>query len=91
MRYHLTHIGVHRTSVIMAIVYGLLSLLVFPILYFVPGTEGQRALPGIVVILGPPLYAIGTYVVTAVFCWVYNLIAPRLRGIPVVLESDVGS
>jgi hypothetical protein len=45
--------------------------------------------PGLLkVMLLPILYGLGGFVVTAIFCWLYNAVAKRLGGIEIDLSSE---
>jgi hypothetical protein len=88
MIYRLTRLAPHQTAKVIAFVYGVIAVVVAPILYLVSRAANPAdALPASVIILGPILYGILGYVFTAVGCLVYNLVASRAGGIEFVLDE----
>lgn len=86
-------IGVLQTSVISAIIFFFLSLvLVLPML-LITGIAGGFsdnmgfAFGGIIMIFMPIIYGIMGFLMTALWCWIYNVIAKRIGGIEVELET----
>ncbi len=50
---------------------------------------GMEWVSGVVLFLVPPLYAAFGWVMTAIMCWFYNLIAGFVGGIAVEIEPEV--
>jgi hypothetical protein len=90
LRYRIKRFGVHSTASTVAILYYILAVIVVPIVYFVsqanPNPNGK--LPTIILILGPVGYAVFGYIVTAIMCWLYNIIASWTGGVAMTLEAD---
>jgi hypothetical protein len=69
--------------------YFVLALLLAPLFYLATrSAPPDEALPGIAILLGPFIYAVIGYVVTAIGCWLYNLIAGWSGGVSLTLEPD---
>ena len=89
----ISKIGVFQTSKVVAIIYFVISAIIFiPIglLSTVVGADIGSNLPiagGFFFFLAPVFYGIGTFIVTAIGCWIYNLFASWTGGIEVELES----
>ena len=92
-RTRLKKIGVLQTSLISAIIFFFLSLIfVLPMMLFVGIAGGLSKYPGfafggLVMIFMPILYAIIAFLMTALWCWIYNIIAKRIGGIEIDLEA----
>ena len=59
-----------------------------PIIYFASQANPNGKLPTIILILGPVCYAVFGYIITAIMCWFYNMIASWSGGIAMTLEAD---
>jgi hypothetical protein len=79
---------VHSTASTVAILYFVLALIFIPIVYFVSQANKTGSMPTIILILGPVGYAVFGYIMTAIGCWFYNLIASWSGGIAMTLEAD---
>ena len=88
MRYRIKRFGAHSTASTVAILYFILALIVVPIIYFASQANPNGKLPTIILILGPVGYAVFGYVMTAIMCWLYNLIASWSGGVTMTLEAD---
>lgn len=88
MRYRIKRFGAHSTASTVAILYFILALIVVPIVYFVSQANPNGKLPTIILILGPVGYAVFGYIMTAIMCWLYNLIASWSGGVAMTLEAD---
>src|SRR5688572_33375282 len=88
MRYRIRRIAVHQTALVVAILYGFLALVITPLFYLVSrfNPEGETV-PLFALLLFPVVYALIVYVVAAIGCWLYNLIAGWVGGIEFVLEE----
>ena len=88
MRYRIRRFGTHSTASTVAILYFILGLIFVPIVYFVSQTSPTGKMPTIILVLGPVGYAVFGYIMTAIMCWLYNLIASWSGGIAMTLEAD---
>lgn len=88
MRYRIKRFGAHSTASTVAILYFILALIVVPIIYFASQANPNGKLPTIILILGPVGYAVFGYIMTAIMCWLYNLIASWSGGVAMTLEAD---
>jgi len=79
---------VHSTAATVAILYFILALLIVPIFYFASQTNSPKKLPAILLVLGPVFYALFGYIMTAIGCWLYNMIASWTGGVAITLEAD---
>ena len=85
-RKRISHISIHQTSKVMAILFVVIGLLFIPIgVIFI--LAGQTVM-GIVYVLMPFIYGIIGYPYMAVMCWVYNIIAKSVGGIEFTLEDE---
>jgi hypothetical protein len=77
---------------ISGVIYLIFGILLSPV-FLLPALLGEKQQPAAVVValLTPILYGAGGFVATASFCWIYNLIAPRLGGVQIELRSESGS
>ncbi len=95
MTRHITSLGVHRTALIGATIGAAFALVVaalFLMSVFVPRPrEAPRGMgmfgSGMILIL-PVVYFVVGYVSTAIGVVLFNLIAPRLGGIPITFADD---
>src|SRR5262249_30711985 len=80
-------VNVLQTAKVMAAIYFILGLAVCVLIIFVglieKGGVGPRRL--VTAILSLFFYGIAGFVFTAIFCWLYNIIAARLGGIEIDL------
>ena len=84
MRQQISHVSVLQTSKIVAILYALFGLVMVPLgCVILALNTGDRAslVLGVLYLLGPVLYGVLGFILTAIGIWVYNLVAPRLGGI----------
>lgn len=77
--------GIVQTAKVAAILY-----LVFGAIFLVPMTlitlvaSGEAASLFLILLL--PVYAIGGFIVVAICCWIYNLVAGKFGGIEIEIE-----
>jgi hypothetical protein len=85
MKKRISRISVHRTSLVLALVYAVLALIFMPfILAAVLTGEGEhKVLAAIFVLVDPVLFGLCVYAVAAVSCFLYNLVAKYTGGIEV--------
>jgi hypothetical protein len=75
----------------MGILYFLLALLLVPILYVASGSALRATVPPAVLVLIPFIYAVVGYIVAAIACWLYNIVAGWSGGVAFTLEPGEGS
>lgn len=88
MRYRIKRFGAHSTASTVAILYFILALIFVPIVYFASQANPGTKFPTIILVLGPVGYAVFGYIMTAIMCWLYNIIASWSGGIAMTLEGD---
>ena len=88
MRYRIKRFGVHSTASTVAILYFILGLIFVPIVYFAALANPTAKLPTITLVLVPVAYAVFGYIVTAIMCGLYNIIASWSGGVAMTLEAD---
>jgi len=76
--------GVHKTSLVIACVYFVISLLFVPFIFM--AASENHALPVFLYFL-PVFYGLLGYLITALGCWIYNLIAKKIGGIEVITSE----
>ena len=91
MRYRVKRFGVHSTASTVAILYFILAVIFVPIVYFVAAANPTGKMPSIILILGPVGYAVFGYIMTAIACLLYNVIASWSGGFAMTLEPDEGA
>ncbi len=85
-------IGILQTSLISAIIFFILSLfLVLPMMLITGIAGGFSDNPGfasggLIMVFMPIIYAIIGFLMTALWCWIYNAVAKRIGGIEIELE-----
>lgn len=87
-RLHITRVQPHSVALIIAVLSLLSSLIVFLPLMLLSASFNPKGLPALtgVGVLMPLLYAVMSYVMVWIGCWMYNLIAPRVGGIQIEVE-----
>lgn len=85
-------IGVFQTSLIAAIIYFFLALIIMiPMMLIMGVVGGLSDVPGFafgggLMILMPIMYAVIGFIMTAFMCWLYNVIANRIGGVEIEVE-----
>jgi len=91
MKYQVKSFDVLQTSAVAAMLYFLLSLLIFVPVFLItlafPHSNTVLPFTGIVVVFIPFLYAIAGFIFTALGCLFYNLVAKFMGGIAFTLEK----
>ena len=88
--------GVIQTANMAAMMYFVMTI-IFLVPFFMLASmmpdmgddTGMEWVSGVVLFLVPPLYAALGWVMTAIMCWFYNLIAGFVGGIAVEIEPEV--
>ena len=89
MQYRIRRFGIQSAALTVGMLYFALALIFLPFFYMATrNAPAGQALPGIVFVLGPFIYAVIGYVVAALACWLYNLIAGWSGGVSLTLEQD---
>lgn len=86
MKKEITSIDVHQSAKIISLTMSVVSLLfsVLGVLLLVIGIaiESYEMIGvGVVYILMPVIYILFTYVFTALFLWIYNMLAKKVGGV----------
>lgn len=85
-------IGVLQTSIVSAIIFFILSLIMVVPVMLVMGIAGVFsdnmgfAFGGVFMIFMPIMYAVIGFLVTALWCWMYNVVAKWIGGIEIEVE-----
>ena len=81
----ISHISIHQTSKVLAILYVAIGLIFIPIgVIFI---IADQKIIGIIYVLMPFIYGIIGYPLVAVMCWLYNMIAKSAGGIEFTVED----
>ena len=91
MQYRIRRFGIQSTALTVGILYFLLALLLVPIFYFATRGAVTGALPPIMILLIPFIYAVVGYIGSAIGCWLYNIVAGWSGGIAFTLEPAEGA
>lgn len=91
MQYRIRRFGIQSTALTVGILYFVLALLFVPIFYFLARGGAAGALPPIMIVLIPFIYAVVGYIVAAIACWLYNIVAGWSGGIAFTLEPAEGA
>ncbi len=85
MKKRISRFSVHQTSLVFALVYAVLALIFVPfvLVAVVAGEPKHKILSVVLALSFPFLYGLCGYVVVAVSCLLYNLIAKYTGGIEV--------
>jgi len=89
MKKQITGFSVFQTSKILGIICGCMAIVFVPFLLY-PALGGENGRSMIFFSMAMPfLYAIIGFILTALFCWIYNILAKHIGGIEFSLK-DVG-
>jgi hypothetical protein len=88
MRHRVSRISVHQSALMIAVLYGLLGLLFVPIFWMMAALNPSEAIPGVVTLLFPILYAVFGYIFSAISFVIYNLVAGWIGGIEFTLTPS---
>ena len=88
MKKQIKHISVFQTSRVLAIIYGVIAIVFMPVL-LIPalGDNGNGSMV-VFSLVAPIVYAILGFMFTALFCWIYNIIAKYTGGIEFSLGDE---
>lgn len=91
MRQQITRFSVHQTAKLAAMIYGLMSLVIVPIIFLAsrvaPGAQSAFPFGGVFLLLIPVLYAALGYCGTALACFLYNFVSGFAGGVEFDIES----
>ena len=90
MQYRIRRFGIQSTALTVGTLYFLLALVLIPIFYLATRGAATGALPPVMILLIPFLYAVVGYVGTVIGCWLYNIVAGWSGGIAFTLEPGNG-
>jgi hypothetical protein len=91
VQYRIRRFGIQSTALTVGILYFVLALLLVPILYFTTGGALRGAMPPVMLLLIPFIYAVVGYIAAAISCWLYNIVAGWSGGIAFTLEPAEGA
>ena len=91
MQYRIRRFGIQSTALTVGILYFVLALLLVPIFYLATRGAATGALPPVMIVLIPFIYAVVGYIGTAIGCWLYNIVAGWSGGIAFTLEPAEGA
>jgi hypothetical protein len=91
VQYRIRRFGIQSTALTVGILYFILALLLVPILYLATGGAATAAFPPVMLVLIPFIYAVVGYIVAAISCWLYNIVAGWSGGIAFTLEPAEGA
>jgi hypothetical protein len=91
VQYRIRRFGIQSTALTVGILYFVLALLFVPIFYFVARGGAAGALPAIMIVIIPFIYAVVGYIGTVIGCWLYNIVAGWSGGIAFTLEPAEGA
>jgi len=87
MKKQIKNFSILQTSKVLAILYGVIAILFVPFL-LIPSIANGNGVSMIIFSLAAPfLYAILGFIFTALFCWIYNIVAKYVGGIEFTLED----
>jgi hypothetical protein len=81
MKTQITHVSIHQTSKVFALLYFCFSLLAVPIGIVMIAGGPQGLGMGVFLIFTPVIYGVMGYLGSAVFGLLYNFLAARVGGI----------
>ena len=81
MKRRISHIAVHQTAKVFGIFYGLIGLILAPMMWLASLADPEGGFPLLFAIFFPFIYAIFGYIFTAIGVALYNAVASRLGGI----------
>jgi hypothetical protein len=80
MRRQIVNVSVHQTSKVISILYFIITIFfIIPFSVFFYLTSEDPSYFGFLVM--PFIYLILSYLITAIFCWLYNVVARGFGGI----------
>lgn len=85
MKHQVTHISVHQSAKVVAVIYGLLGLVFVPFFWLMSALNPAESMPLLLTILFPVLYAVMGYLFSALSFFVYNLLAAGIGGVEFTL------
>jgi hypothetical protein len=87
MKHQVTHISVHQTAKVFALLYAVLGLLFAPLFLLGGLADPASAIPWGLALAFPLLYGVMGYVFTALFVALYNAVAGRTGGIEITVRA----
>jgi hypothetical protein len=89
MKKQITHISVHQSSTVIALMYAVLSSIMIPIGAIIFLMGGKDKWSGLVFIFLPIFYAVFGYIFLALFFCIYNLIAKFVGGVEFTVADQI--
>ena len=89
MKIQISRLSPHQNAKVLAVLMAVGSLpfvaLMFVAFYFLPAVDAQgnpvQGPPGFLILVFPLVYLVLGYVMVAIGCWLYNLLAKPLGGV----------
>lgn len=72
---------IFQTAKVIAVIYAIMASIMAVFVAFMSLLHGHPGRAIMAIVSFPILYGIGSLIVTALFCWLYNEVAGRLGGI----------
>lgn len=91
MKKQIQYISILQTSKVLALVYGAIAILFVPVFLITSVVNGGNESMRIFSFIAPILYAILGFILTALFCGLYNLVAKYAGGIEFTLQDSDAS
>ena len=85
MTHRISRFAIHRTSATIGLMYGLFTLLFLPVILSAPPSDRG---PGKLAFVLPLLVAVAMYLMIAIYCILYNLVARRTGGIEFTVSKN---
>lgn len=81
MKKQIVNVSIAQTAKVAAALYFVISLPLVAIMILSTLVTGQGGLGMFIMVLLPVFYVIFGFIFTAIFAWLYNLVAARIGGI----------
>lgn len=92
MRYCITKISVHRSSLTLAVIYGIFGIIYIPILFLANAASPvEEPVPTTAALFMPLIIFVLTYVAMTILFALYNGVAKALGGVEIVLSGTSGA
>ena len=86
MKQRIARISVHQTSLVMAVLYLIIGLIMVPFIFLASLMDPDTAFPFWTMLIIPIVYAVIGYISVAIVALVYNFLASLTGGVEVTLK-----
>ena len=69
------------TAKVIAVIYAIMASMLAVVVAFISLLHGRPGRAIMAIVFLPILYGAGSFIVTTLFCWLYNEVASRLGGV----------